>query len=109
MNSGEDLELRAAIKSEPGADRGPRRSSRAGVVVATGAGTQVRLLLAFLGFDHLGKTMRELLENTAQRAISYLDGLGDRGVAPLPEAVAKLAILDEASACLVYEASPQGV
>lgn len=39
--------------------------------------------------------MRELLENTAQRAISYLDGLGDRGVAPAPAAVAKLATLDE--------------
>jgi glutamate/tyrosine decarboxylase-like PLP-dependent enzyme len=39
--------------------------------------------------------MRTLLENTAQRALSYLDGLGDRSVAPLPEAVAKLATLDE--------------
>lgn len=34
--------------------------------------------------------MRELLENTAQRAISYLETVGDRGVAPSPEAVAKL-------------------
>lgn len=39
--------------------------------------------------------MRELLENTARRAISYLEGLGERSVAPLPEAVAKLATLDE--------------
>ncbi|MGH9929617.1 MAG: pyridoxal phosphate-dependent decarboxylase family protein [Pyrinomonadaceae bacterium] len=39
--------------------------------------------------------MRELLENTAQRAISYLEGLGDRSVAPTAEAVAKLAILHE--------------
>ena len=38
--------------------------------------------------------MRELLENTAQRAISYLEGIGDRGVAPAPEAVANLASLD---------------
>jgi glutamate/tyrosine decarboxylase-like PLP-dependent enzyme len=40
--------------------------------------------------------MRELLENTAQRAISYLEGLDARGVAPAPEAVAKLAVLTEA-------------
>ena len=39
--------------------------------------------------------MRELLENTAQRAISYLEALGDRGVAPSREAIAKLATLDE--------------
>jgi glutamate/tyrosine decarboxylase-like PLP-dependent enzyme len=39
--------------------------------------------------------MRKLLENTAQRAISYLEALDDRGVAPSPEAVAKLAALDE--------------
>jgi len=39
--------------------------------------------------------MRELLENTAQRAISYLETLGDRGVAPSVEAVARLATLDE--------------
>ncbi len=38
--------------------------------------------------------MRELLENAAQRAISYLDGLDSRGVAPTPEAVARLAALD---------------
>jgi glutamate/tyrosine decarboxylase-like PLP-dependent enzyme len=41
------------------------------------------------------KTMRELLENTAQRAISYLETLGDRGVAPSADAVARLATLDE--------------
>lgn len=40
--------------------------------------------------------MRELLENTAQRAISYLEGLDVRSVAPAPEAVAKLATLNEA-------------
>lgn len=39
--------------------------------------------------------MRELLENTAQRAISYLEGLEDRRVAPSPEAVAELVRLDE--------------
>src|SRR5437762_11375582 len=39
--------------------------------------------------------MRELLENTAQRAISYLEGLGERGVTPTPAAVAKLATLDQ--------------
>jgi glutamate/tyrosine decarboxylase-like PLP-dependent enzyme len=39
--------------------------------------------------------MRKLLEDAAQRAISYLEGLDSRGVAPTPEAVAKLAELDE--------------
>src|SRR6267143_2695095 len=39
--------------------------------------------------------MRELLENTAQRAISYLESLNDRNVAPAPEALRKLATLDE--------------
>jgi glutamate/tyrosine decarboxylase-like PLP-dependent enzyme len=39
--------------------------------------------------------MRELLEDTAQRAISYLEGLDARGVAPAPEAVAGLATLNE--------------
>ena len=39
--------------------------------------------------------MREILENTAQRAISYLEGLPDRGVAPGTEAVANLATLDQ--------------
>lgn len=39
--------------------------------------------------------MRELLENAAQRAISYLENIGDRTVAPTAEAVAKLATLDE--------------
>jgi glutamate/tyrosine decarboxylase-like PLP-dependent enzyme len=38
--------------------------------------------------------MRDLLEDTAQRAISYLDGLGTRSVAPSAEAVSKLATLD---------------
>ena len=39
--------------------------------------------------------MRELLEDTAQRAISYLDGLGPRSVAPSAKAIAELAKLDE--------------
>ena len=39
--------------------------------------------------------MRKLLEDTAQRAISYLESLEARSVAPLPEAVAKLSALDE--------------
>ena len=38
--------------------------------------------------------MRELLENTAQRAISYLEALNDRSVSPGAEAVKKLATLD---------------
>jgi len=38
---------------------------------------------------------RELLENTAQRAIAYLEGIGNRSVAPPAEAVAKLSRLDE--------------
>jgi len=39
--------------------------------------------------------MRELLESTTQRAISYLEGLEDRSVAPSAAAVAKLATLDQ--------------
>jgi glutamate/tyrosine decarboxylase-like PLP-dependent enzyme len=39
--------------------------------------------------------MRQLLENTAQRAISFLEHLSERGVAPTPEAVANLATLDQ--------------
>lgn len=39
--------------------------------------------------------MRELLENTAQRAISYLETIGTRNVAPSPEAIANLAMLNE--------------
>jgi len=38
--------------------------------------------------------MRQLLEDTAQRAISYLEGLEGRSTAPLPDAVARLAQLD---------------
>lgn len=38
--------------------------------------------------------MRELLENAAQRAITYLESLESRGVAPSAEAVARLALLD---------------
>ena len=40
--------------------------------------------------------MRELLENSAQRAISYLEKLEERRVAPAPDAVAHLSVLDEA-------------
>ena len=39
-------------------------------------------------------TMRDLLEDAARRSIRYLEGLGDRGVAPSPEAIAALAGLD---------------
>ena len=39
--------------------------------------------------------MNKLLENAAQRAIAYLDGLDARSVAPLPEAIAHLSLLDE--------------
>ncbi|MHB1356899.1 MAG: pyridoxal phosphate-dependent decarboxylase family protein [Anaerolineae bacterium] len=39
--------------------------------------------------------MRELLENAAQRAITYLQTLDSRGVAPTPEAIARLADLNE--------------
>src|SRR5690349_2886283 len=39
--------------------------------------------------------MKKLLENAAERAISYLEGLDSRGVAPLPDAVAKLTALDQ--------------
>jgi glutamate/tyrosine decarboxylase-like PLP-dependent enzyme len=39
--------------------------------------------------------MRELLEDTAQRAISYLQKLGERGVAPPADAVANLATLNQ--------------
>ena len=38
--------------------------------------------------------MRDLLEDAAQRAISYLEGLDARGVAPSPEAIAELSTLD---------------
>lgn len=39
--------------------------------------------------------MRKLLENTASRAIRYLDQLKDRSVAPTPAAVATLKALDQ--------------
>jgi glutamate/tyrosine decarboxylase-like PLP-dependent enzyme len=39
--------------------------------------------------------MRELLEDAAQRAVSYLENLDDRSVAPKPEAIANLAALDQ--------------
>ena len=39
--------------------------------------------------------MRELLESTAQRAITYLEGLDTRAVAPDAAAVTNLAVLDE--------------
>jgi glutamate/tyrosine decarboxylase-like PLP-dependent enzyme len=38
--------------------------------------------------------MSKLLEDAARRAISYLEGLNSRGVAPSPEAVANLALLN---------------
>lgn len=47
--------------------------------------------------------MRSLLEDTANRAISYLEGLENRSVAPLPEAIANLDLLDET---LPVEATP---
>lgn len=40
-------------------------------------------------------TIRQLLENTARRAISYLEKLENRGVAPSTDAIAKLGILDQ--------------
>ena len=39
--------------------------------------------------------MRSVLENAAQRALTYLEGLDERSVAPDPKAVAKLAALDQ--------------
>ncbi len=39
--------------------------------------------------------MRELLENAARRAIAYLEGLQERDVAPSPQAVARLAELNQ--------------
>ncbi|MBE2240225.1 MAG: aspartate aminotransferase family protein [Caldilineaceae bacterium] len=39
--------------------------------------------------------MRALLEDAASRAIAYLEGLDARNVAPAPEAIAKLACLDQ--------------
>ncbi len=39
--------------------------------------------------------MRKLLENAAQRAILYLENLESRAVAPSPEAILKLSVLDE--------------
>ncbi len=38
--------------------------------------------------------MRTLLEDAARRAIAYLEGLGSRPVAPSPDAVRRLAVLD---------------
>jgi glutamate/tyrosine decarboxylase-like PLP-dependent enzyme len=39
--------------------------------------------------------MRKLLENAAGRAITYIEGLDNRGVAPSAEAIGKLKALDE--------------
>ena len=39
--------------------------------------------------------MRHLLEDSARRAIAYLEGLGAQKVAPSPEAIVKLAALNE--------------
>lgn len=38
--------------------------------------------------------MRELLNDAAARAIAFLEGIDERGVAPEPAAVARLAELD---------------
>ena len=38
--------------------------------------------------------MRTLLEETAARAIRYLEELDDRSVAPAPDAIARLDLLD---------------
>ena len=40
--------------------------------------------------------MTQLLQTAAERAARYLDGLDERGVAPLPEAVARLREFDDA-------------
>ncbi len=39
--------------------------------------------------------MRRLLEETTERAIAYLEGLGDRSVVPSEEAIARLRLFDE--------------
>ncbi|MGA9853507.1 MAG: pyridoxal-dependent decarboxylase [Gammaproteobacteria bacterium] len=39
--------------------------------------------------------MRKLLEDAAQRAISYLENLDSRSIAPLPDAVTSLSVLDK--------------
>jgi glutamate/tyrosine decarboxylase-like PLP-dependent enzyme len=39
--------------------------------------------------------MRQLLEDSARRAIAYLDAIDSRGVAPTPEAIASLSALEE--------------
>lgn len=39
--------------------------------------------------------MRELLNDAAERALNYLEGLERRSVAPLPQAVANLAVLNQ--------------
>src|SRR5258708_28892515 len=39
--------------------------------------------------------IRKLLENAAQRAIAYIEGLDSRAVAPPPQAVARLSVLDQ--------------
>lgn len=39
--------------------------------------------------------MRELLEDAARRAVSYLEAVGERPVAPRPEDVDRLSVLDE--------------
>jgi len=39
--------------------------------------------------------MRKLMQDAARRALAYLDGLPERGVAPSPQAVAGLSSLDE--------------
>src|SRR4030042_3170364 len=44
---------------------------------------------------HKEVAMRKLLENAAQRAILYLENLESRAVAPSPESILKLSVLDE--------------
>jgi glutamate/tyrosine decarboxylase-like PLP-dependent enzyme len=39
--------------------------------------------------------MNQLLEDAARRAITYLDNLDGRGVAPIPEAIDKISLLDQ--------------
>ena len=39
--------------------------------------------------------VRGLLEDATRRSVNYLGSLADRSVAPAPEAIARLAMLDE--------------
>jgi glutamate/tyrosine decarboxylase-like PLP-dependent enzyme len=46
-------------------------------------------------FDYLETAMNTLLEDAAKRAIAYLEGLDSRSVAPTPQAIDNLKLLDE--------------